>query len=1171
MSSAENVLSQNIKTPTSKDQNFVPFIESGKWGFRNSENRTIVEPIFDSVGVFQDGLAEVIFDQKYYFINTEGKIIKEKLANNVISNTRITQNKAAEKPPLYRVSSTTSVCFPNFDFEQGDFTNWETNTGNVTSSRMPAENNIVQDGNWLAGVNNDGPPNRHMLVDRLTNPPIDKYGKFPVNHPRGGRYSLKLGSDENDLIARWPNARTESVRYQIRVPSNNFALLISYAVVFENPRNGSCNSSHCYHEQPRFKAVIYKPGGDTLQCFNFTFVASEPLLDFKPSDLTGNIGSEVRYKPWTDVFINLSRYSGSPVYLEITAADCTLKGHWGYGYFDVIECDYKLQLQNSCNTTNNSVLNGPDGPFKTYTWWNENYTKKYGTGQNLVVNPALPDDAKLNLELEPFDGYGCKDTIPAILNKPTPPNFKLGPTQPNCGNTGVLIGVLPTNNFTYEWSPSTGLNATNTSQVIAKPLSETKYYLKVTDNQTGCSKIDSTIVKPYPAVRFKVDPEEVCINSPVELVARPNSFLSNYSYTWRPATWLNTTTGPKVTSRPLNRIEYVVTGRDNNTGCTDTVRVAVSVTTSLQISGRVINPFDCNAKKGTIVLSGLKPQTIYPITYSKNGKIFPNNSYISDDNGEIQLTGLDIGTYSNIYAENNNCTSNSIGPFVIFAPDVPLKPFTPVKKFEYCSGQLTSEVQFVSTDNTIFGWTNSNTAIGLSATGLGEIAPFIAKNNSASPIEAMVIVRAFLNGCPGAPDTVKFIVNPLPKITATGGEACEGNSVVLQASGADDYVWSPSSGLNNSSGSTVTATVGSTTTYTVVGKTNATGCSSSATAVVKINPIPEASLLKTGTNFICQNDQFTMQLTGIQPSGTAIQWLYNGQPISGATGTSYPANKEGVYTAALTTSSGCKNAASGSVDIKYFRKPKADFIVPAGCIGSSLFFQNRSDFAQSGLVAYEWDFGNGKKSTEANPVMVYDKAGSYNVKLRVVSQKCADLKDSLTAIVLISEPLPGVRYPRIEALERTPISLEARNIGNGFLWLPSAGLNNASIRTPVFNYDKDIEYLIRISRPDGCLTVDTIQLRVHANAQILVPDAFSPNGDGTNDYLDIFILGVKKIHFWVFNRWGQLMFETTDPKQRWDGRYQGKPQPLENYVWIAEGETYSGKIIRKRGQTILVR
>jgi gliding motility-associated-like protein len=57
----------------------------------------------------------------------------------------------------------------------------------------------------------------------------------------------------------------------------------------------------------------------------------------------------------------------------------------------------------------------------------------------------------------------------------------------------------------------------------------------------------------------------------------------------------------------------------------------------------------------------------------------------------------------------------------------------------------------------------------------------------------------------------------------------------------------------------------------------------------------------------------------------------------------------------------------------------------------------------------------------------------------------------------------------------------------------------------------------------------------------------------------------------VFNRWGQLLFETTDPKQRWDGTFNGKKQPLETYVWLAEGDDSKGITIYKRGQTILLR
>jgi gliding motility-associated-like protein len=89
---------------------------------------------------------------------------------------------------------------------------------------------------------------------------------------------------------------------------------------------------------------------------------------------------------------------------------------------------------------------------------------------------------------------------------------------------------------------------------------------------------------------------------------------------------------------------------------------------------------------------------------------------------------------------------------------------------------------------------------------------------------------------------------------------------------------------------------------------------------------------------------------------------------------------------------------------------------------------------------------------------------------------------------------------------------------------------------------------------------------------IQVPTAFSPNGDGHNDGLDVFTIGLEKLNFFrIFNRWGQLLYETTDPNKKWDGRYLTVKQPTESYVWIAEGVDQMGKVIRRRGQFILIR
>jgi hypothetical protein len=129
-----------------------------------------------------------------------------------------------------------------------------------------------------------------------------------------------------------------------------------------------------------------------------------------------------------------------------------------------------------------------------------------------------------------------------------------------------------------------------------------------------------------------------------------------------------------------------------------------------------------------------------------------------------------------------------------------------------------------------------------------------------------------------------------------------------------------------------------------------------------------------------------------------------------------------------------------------------------------------------------------------------------------------------------------------------------------------------NISNPVFNYDQETEYLIHLRTIAGCQTVDTQLVRVFALPDIQVPTAFTPNGDGHNDRLDVFTIGIEKLVFFrIFNRWGQLIYETTDPRKKWDGTFKTVKQPAETYVWIAEGIDKKGGIITRRGQFILIR
>lgn len=93
-----------------------------------------------------------------------------------------------------------------------------------------------------------------------------------------------------------------------------------------------------------------------------------------------------------------------------------------------------------------------------------------------------------------------------------------------------------------------------------------------------------------------------------------------------------------------------------------------------------------------------------------------------------------------------------------------------------------------------------------------------------------------------------------------------------------------------------------------------------------------------------------------------------------------------------------------------------------------------------------------------------------------------------------------------------------------------------------------------------------------APINIYVPPVFTPNGDGTNDVLKPILVGISQFHYFsVYNRWGNLIFTTEDATMGWDGRWKGVAQPVETYLWIAEGVDVTGKTIVQKGMTTLVR
>jgi len=174
--------------------------------------------------------------------------------------------------------------------------------------------------------------------------------------------------------------------------------------------------------------------------------------------------------------------------------------------------------------------------------------------------------------------------------------------------------------------------------------------------------------------------------------------------------------------------------------------------------------------------------------------------------------------------------------------------------------------------------------------------------------------------------------------------------------------------------------------------------------------------------------------------------------------------------------------------------------------------------------------------------------------------------------IVIDDPTPGIKYPDVYAVTDLPFPLRARQFGDNVLWSPGTSLNTRTSYTPIFTGSFDQLYTIEIKTTGGCITVDTQLVKTVEKADILVPTAFTPNGDGLNDLLHPILFGITELHYFkIFNRLGRQLFETTLAGAGWDGRLKGIPQDSQVVVWIAEGIGVDNKIYRRKGSSMLVR
>lgn len=1065
---------------------------------------------------------------------------------------------------FYNVAQAQLVCPPNIDFELGDLSGWSFFTGSYDA---PA---TVPD----ATVPGPAIPCRHTLTKvtgliGCTGPggvgPLDQYGGFPVIAPGGGSYSLRVGNNVT-------GGSTEKARFYIHIPpgSDNYSLIYRYAVCFEDP-----GPSHTPIEKPQFIVAVFDSAatamsggavpvlvGDTA-CSYFKYTAGGILPGFSTNSTCGTCSptstptNPVQYKSWTTSTVDLSGLAGTTVGIDFISSDCRPHGHFGYGYVDMSCGLFKISAA-ICDTSVPPVLSAPDG-FAAYTWYDSaTFTVLYGTGMTITI-PFPPSPVTIAVILTPYPGYGCPDTL---YTRISPSALSIHPSEDTAicrgrsitlqSNATDIIGPLY-----YSWSPAAGLSCTNCASPVASPTVATSYTVTVT-NPNGCTQ------QHVYNIGIRADLITNITSDTPSCHGYTNGWATVHATTGKPPFNYEWSTSPvqvDSTAIGLPGDTFTVVVIDSF-GCTDTNSVIIKDPAPRVISiDTFFHPTTCLGTNGSIVLEGdLQHDTTYTISYTFGGVPLTRVA-VADALNKLTLTGLGAGTYSNITIIGALCNYNVVGPVTLTDPPIPDLSGVTSNSF-VCVGDTLKLFASSTTTGVAFLWEGpAGFTSGLPNPVLAPASMAMAGTYSVTVSKANCYNYA----------TTVVDIRPLPvPVLKSNTPVCSNDTLKLQgssATGATTYIWNGPNFFNSYTQSPNVAHVQTVSTGVYTLAVNWNGCTVRDTMTVVVNQTPMAPVVHD-TNY-CQHDI----AVPYDALGTSLTWFttptggvgFSVAPVPSTT----QAGKFTVYVS-QTSAEGCTSERS-PVTARVWLYPQIRLSVTdsVACAGKNITYN--VDNVEEGNTGFAWQFGSGVDDMrDKNPINhSFTSPGVYTVSAAAYYQYCPTI--TMKRVISV---FPYATFDLGPDTTICPgnksIMLSARDLntyGYPASWKWATGETTPKI---VIVAPGTYRATVNIN---GCETSDTVL--VANDCYISVPNVFTPNGDGVNDFFfprQLLSAGMTRFDMSIYNRWGQLLFQSNTLEGRgWDGTFKGVPQPEGVYIYTIDAAFKDGQQEQHKGNVTLMR
>lgn len=366
--------------------------------------------------------------------------------------------------------------------------------------------------------------------------------------------------------------------------------------------------------------------------------------------------------------------------------------------------------------------------------------------------------------------------------------------------------------------------------------------------------------------------------------------------------------------------------------------------------------------------------------------------------------------------------------------------------------------------------------------------------------------------------------------------------------------------------------------------TSAFGCFDEYTRNVTILPVPVADFFIPNSTVKYPQNSFSFVNQNIQ-AGVTYKWLYgDGDSSMLPNAPSHSYSSPGSYTVSLIAYNiQCSDTLRRIATIEP-PTPVVQFTgTGEGCAPLTVSFQNNSLYA----TEYEWDFGDGIKSNEANPTHTYVVGGIYSISLIARGDGGQAVDVHVDSVVAYSAPSAFfISQPKVVFIPSDPMVLfNLSQNATQFYWDFGDGFTSEEV-SPSHYYLTAGEYNITLIAKNiyGCMDTFIIEKAVKAETggNIKVPNAFTPNPNGgsggyvvngeySNDVFYPMVEGAEDYRFTVYNRWGEQLFESNDIKIGWDGYYRGVLCKQDVYVWKVELFFSDGSKKIKTGDLLLLR